>query len=160
MAYRRAHDPAFRARQRAYGIAFAEANPDAVFARKKAWRDANAEHVRERERAWRAANKPEMLARKYRDRRIAADLPDDVAELVDPAVVFERDRGVCQLCGEPVDPELRMPDPMCATVDHVIPVVDPRSTHAYANVQLAHWDCNRRKNRTVPDDAELVGGSR
>ena len=35
--------------------------------------------------------------------------------------------------------------PMSATVDHIVPVSDAASEHSYANTQLAHFDCNRRK---------------
>ena len=59
-----------------------------------------------------------------------------IVEPVDPDVVFERDGGICQVCGEPVDKALHHLEPMAATLDHIAPI------HSYATVQLAHRICN------------------
>lgn len=60
------------------------------------------------------------------------------------ADIYERDGWVCQLCLAPVDKELQWPDPLCATIDHVIPIVKggPDSPD---NVQLSHARCNMSK---------------
>lgn len=58
--------------------------------------------------------------------------------------VAERDGWVCQLCGGAVDSDLAWPDPMCATLDHVIPL-SAGGEHTEANGQLAHWRCNTLK---------------
>lgn len=55
-----------------------------------------------------------------------------------------RDRWTCQLCGEEVDVLLRFPDPMCATLDHVVPLA-MGGEHCESNAQLAHWRCNTLK---------------
>lgn len=69
-------------------------------------------------------------------RRRARKLAAFVAP-VDPDVIYERDGGICQLCGEPVDRSV-------ATIDHIIPFARG-GTHEPANVQLAHGPCNSRK---------------
>src|SRR5687768_12991217 len=55
-----------------------------------------------------------------------------------------RDCWKCGICGEPVDPSLRSPDPRSASVDHIHPKalggLDQES-----NVQIAHLRCNVRK---------------
>jgi 5-methylcytosine-specific restriction endonuclease McrA len=51
--------------------------------------------------------------------------------------VFERDRWICGLCGEPVDRE-------DASLDHVVPM-SRGGAHSYANTQCSHLLCNIRK---------------
>jgi len=58
--------------------------------------------------------------------------------------LFNRDGGICKLCKRPVNPRLRVPHPMAATVDHIIPVIHG-GTHDHSNTQLAHFRCNCRK---------------
>ena len=58
--------------------------------------------------------------------------------------VFERDRWVCGLCDEQIDRSLVWPDPLCATLDHVVPLSEG-GTHTWGNVQAAHARCNIQK---------------
>lgn len=58
--------------------------------------------------------------------------------------VFDRDGWMCGLCDEPVDRELKHPDPMCASLDHVVPL-SIGGHHVLSNVQCAHLVCNIRK---------------
>jgi 5-methylcytosine-specific restriction endonuclease McrA len=66
------------------------------------------------------------------------------AEHVDRLTVFERDGWLCQLCHTPVDPELKWPAPLSASIDHVVPL-SKGGDHLYTNVQLAHLRCNASK---------------
>lgn len=75
-------------------------------------------------------------------------------EPIDREKVFERDEWNCGLCGESIDPELKYPDRMSASVDHVIPVSEGGS-HTMGNVHAAHWICNVR--RGVRPVADLAG---
>lgn len=52
---------------------------------------------------------------------------------------------VCALCGRPVDFSLKYPDPMCATVDHIVPIDRGGHPSDIDNLQLAHLTCNRAK---------------
>lgn len=64
-------------------------------------------------------------------------------ERVDRRVVFERDLGICGICGLAV----RRQD---VSVDHIIPL-SRGGLHAYTNVQLAHRRCNAgKRDRLVP----------
>ena len=65
-------------------------------------------------------------------------------EHVNRREVFDRDEWRCQVCKEPVDQTLRWPDPLSATLDHVVPL-SRGGRHAPDNVQLAHFICNVRK---------------
>ena len=67
--------------------------------------------------------------------------------------VYEKNRkivlatqDVCGICGMPVDKTLKYPDPMCAVVDHVIPIDRGGSPDDLSNLQLAHMCCNREKS--------------
>jgi 5-methylcytosine-specific restriction endonuclease McrA len=63
----------------------------------------------------------------------------DEAQKKEKRVMFER-----------VDPKLRWPDLMAATLDHIIPIAQG-GTHEPRNVQLAHFSCNVRKRASHQD---------
>lgn len=78
-------------------------------------------------------------------------------ETVRLATVAHRDRWRCQLCGKRVDRERRWPDPLSASLDHVVPL-SRGGLHAMSNVQLAHLGCNMRKgDRPAGEQLRLVG---
>lgn len=60
--------------------------------------------------------------------------------------VYERDKGICHLCGYWVPPpslDLRHPKRR-ATVDHLVPTVHG-GTDSYENLRLAHANCNHAR---------------
>lgn len=60
------------------------------------------------------------------------------------ARIFYRDKGICQICNEPIDLTLEYPDMQSFSVDHII----PRShggNHALSNLQAAHLVCNIKR---------------
>lgn len=67
---------------------------------------------------------------------------------VDREALWERGGGRCGICGEPVDRALWWPDPMSATLDHIVALADG-GTHEPDNAQLAHMSCNARKGARV-----------
>lgn len=57
---------------------------------------------------------------------------------------------VCALCGLPIDKKLRFPDPMSATVDHIVPIAKGGHPSDPQNLQIAHLICNQIKgSKTV-----------
>ena len=64
------------------------------------------------------------------------------------ADVYERDGWVCGLCSESVSPDVAYPDPLSASLDHVVPL-SLGGAHSLENVQLAHLSCNVRKGARV-----------
>lgn len=52
---------------------------------------------------------------------------------------------ICGICGQPVDKTLKWPHPMAPTIDHIIPIDKGGHPSDMANLQLAHWTCNRQK---------------
>lgn len=181
LAYRAAHREAELARSAAYYATHREAD----LARSAAWRAAHREQTRERnasyytshsedERAshaaWRAAHREQIrahdasyhathpeaaLAAKHRRR---ARLAGVGSEPFTRAEIAERDGWRCRLCGEPVDPELRYPDPLSQSLDHVIPIARG-GPNTRANSQLAHLRCNLRKQHREAIPAQIRLGA-
>ena len=60
--------------------------------------------------------------------------------------VYERDGGICQICGLPVPLHCDRNDGWSRTMDHIDPVMLGGS-HSYGNCQLAHRICNCIKFR-------------
>ena len=59
--------------------------------------------------------------------------------------IFSTQR-VCGICGQPVDMNLKYPDPLSPCIDHIIPVAKGGHPSDLANLQLAHFWCNRQKS--------------
>jgi 5-methylcytosine-specific restriction endonuclease McrA len=106
------------------------------------WRLKNLEKSRQssrtRTKQWRINHPDEhrALCRATRANR-RAQQRDQFVEPIDPQSVFERDEGICGICGNPANRD-------DFHVDHVIPL-SRGGSHAYSNVQTAHPLCNLRK---------------
>jgi hypothetical protein len=61
--------------------------------------------------------------------------------------VLERDGWLCHLCGLAIQRVLRHPDPMSASLDHVIARAD-RGSHDWTNLRATHLACNVRRGRS------------
>ncbi len=70
--------------------------------------------------------------------------------------VCERDKWRCGICGKPVNPKLRYPNPMSKSLDHILPLAKG-GTHEPANAQLAHWICNTEKGANFEGQLRLIG---
>jgi HNH endonuclease len=57
------------------------------------------------------------------------------------AFIAERDRWRCGICKKPVDRQRRHPDPLGASLDHVIPVSEGGTNDPW-NLRLTHLRCN------------------
>ena len=66
------------------------------------------------------------------------------AERFDYGEIFERDNWICGLCDRPINSELRWPDPMSVSLDHVVPI-SRGGKHEIANAQASHLRCNMKK---------------
>jgi len=51
--------------------------------------------------------------------------------------LYKRDKGICQICGQWVQPKH-------ASIDHITPIIR-NGTHTWDNVQLSHIRCNKSK---------------
>lgn len=95
------------------------------------WRERNYEHHLAQARIYAAARR--------------ARLRDQFVEHVDAFAVYDRDGGICGICGDAVERS-------DFHVDHVIPLVRG-GEHSYANVQVAHPSCNSRKRDKILEAA-------
>lgn len=123
-----------------------QANPDMYSARHAEYNRRNADSNRSRVRTWQAANpdrvKDSRTRRKARKRGNATEPYQRLA-------IFERDQWVCALCGQPIDAVLTYPDPMCPSIDHVVPLA-AGGADAPGNIQASHLICNLRKGARLP----------
>lgn len=70
--------------------------------------------------------------------------------------ILERDHWTCQLCGDPINREIKAPHPKSPSWDHVVPL-SQGGDHTWANLQAAHFGCNARKcNRGEPQQLALI----
>ena len=56
-------------------------------------------------------------------------------------LIGERDNWICNICGNIVDKELKYPNPMSASLDHIIPL-SKGGEHNENNVHISHLYCN------------------
>jgi 5-methylcytosine-specific restriction endonuclease McrA len=84
---------------------------------------------------------PDLYRASGRKRRskYRARLKKAFVEDIDPLVVYERDEGICGICGQFIYPDEKF------DIDHIIPLAK-KGTHSYSNAQLAHIRCNRWKS--------------
>jgi 5-methylcytosine-specific restriction endonuclease McrA len=54
-----------------------------------------------------------------------------------------RNATCCAICGQPLNHDLKWPDPYCVTADHVTPLADGGSNNG--QLQAAHRICNQRR---------------
>lgn len=87
-------------------------------------------------------------------RRVRADKDRD---RIVTQQIGDRDGWRCHLCAKPVNPKLKHPHPMSATIDHLIPLARG-GTHRLNNVKLAHSVCNKRKGTRACNEQLLLIG--
>lgn len=128
-------------------------NRDKRLAQAKEYYEANREAHNERSRAYYQRTKdvrldwqhayhdrnPQVMQRNRWTRK--ARLRDAFVEVVDPAVVWKRDGGICHICQLPADPA-------DWHLEHVIPLARG-GEHSYANTAVSHPACNMRKGVKV-----------
>lgn len=115
------------------------ANPEPAKASAARWRNADPEHARKTYRTWRnETGKGAAYSSAQRAR-----VRDAFVEDVDPLVVFDRDKYVCQRCGTQCQ-RSSYPARDYATVDHVIALTNG-GEHSYSNTQTLCFSCNAAK---------------
>lgn len=93
-----------------------------------------------------------LLWNGWKTRRKAIGLPCGERKTPSVADLVLRDGLDCHICGAPIDYTIRWNDRAALTVDHVIPVSDPRSFHAMENLKLAHRSCNLWRSDRIHND--------
>lgn len=120
---------------------YREANREALQQRKRAYYLANQAWIAEKGRQYRKAN-PDKVAMRNMTRRALKH--SAAVEKVNPFEVYERDAWICHICKKAVDPQRRFPDPLAASLDHIVPLAKG-GEHSYGNCATAHLSCNCRK---------------
>jgi len=87
-------------------------------------------------------------------RKMRKRAADPELGLISRAEIAERDGWRCGLCHRKVDQGKAWPDPMCASIDHVLPLARGGDNSA-ANLQLAHLRCNLSKRADGQDQLRL-----
>lgn len=70
---------------------------------------------------------------------------------IDKRSVYEFYGYICIVCQDHIDPALAWPDPMSASLEHVVPLSEG-GTHTWDNVAPAHLLCNTKKDNTIESD--------
>ena len=100
----------------------------------------NAEHKTERHK--------EYMKKVKRKRK--KQLQENHVEDVSYDTLFERDKGICQICGLPVPYDKCCDNNWGGTIDHIVPL-SIGGKHSMSNCQLAHRICNSIKLQNVGD---------
>lgn len=74
---------------------------------------------------------------------------------IDPVTLFHLHGWICYVCKEKINPRLRMPNYMAATVEHIIPLCKG-GTHTWDNVAPSHAKCNFNRGDSLPDDINVT----
>lgn len=101
-----------------------------------------------------------QVRREHRDKRLTDE--NIVDRNISLKKLFDRDGGICWICGQPCVWEDRkkrkkriIPGPLYPTIDHVIPLARG-GLHAWDNVRLAHWECNIKKSDAIVEEDEAL----
>ncbi len=78
------------------------------------------------------------------------------AEKFSATEIFERDRWVCQLCGEKTDRKAPASAPFSPSLDHIVPLARG-GEHTRRNCQCSHLQCNIRKQGRARGQMRLFG---
>ena len=62
--------------------------------------------------------------------------------------IFKRDKWICYICGIKINKQLKWPDIMSKSIDHIIPI-SKGGVDAPHNVKATHLVCNLRKNNII-----------
>lgn len=138
---------------RATARAYAAANREAARERARAWYQSNLDRARDNVRAYRVNNSDKVRAFQAERRAIVRGVG---ADRVSPKEIFDRDGWVCGLCLSKVKKSLRYPDPMSASMDHIVPI-SLGGVHRRSNLQCAHLICNVKKRAGPGGQLRLFG---
>ena len=103
-----------------------------------------------------AKSHPEYQRNKWRahkQRRRAAKQNTEIEHFT-PAEIYQRDKWRCGICRKFVDRDLKYPDPLSPSLDHIIPL-SRGGSHTRDNVQLAHLNCNCLKQDKLEHDGDI-----
>lgn len=110
-----------------------------------AFQNNNPEAIKKAQRAY-ARRNPDKLRMKNNTRRVRQRL--SVVEKFSVSDVRAAKGDDCYLCGSSIDFDIRHPNPMSASLDHIVPV-SKGGHHTLDNAAMAHLLCNMRKGASL-----------
>jgi len=135
-----------------------ERHPENYKRLKREWAERNADKIRIRKKADYVGNKDTINARleKFRrenpdryklagilsSQRRRARLASVPREKIDRDALYERDGGICGICGKKVERDE-------VSIDHIIPL-SKGGPHLMSNLQIAHLKCNKARGNSGP----------
>lgn len=131
-----------------YNRRYKDENREAIQAQRVIYRRNNREkraaYKREYRRKYPEQHREEVRRRNSRIRSVES-------EEYTTRQVFERDSGICYLCGELLFLDVPHPERSFASIDHVVPI-SRGGADTLDNVRIACLSCNLRKNdKTVEE---------
>lgn len=139
-SYQKSYRQAKTDRIREYNRSWREKNHEYAKALNREWAAKNPERCKANRKIWKAAN-PEKF--KAYDHEKKARKRKATIEKFYPIEIYERDQWVCQLCKKKVNKRLKHPNPLSASLDHIIPL-SKGGDHSRQNTHLAHLICNQK----------------
>lgn len=118
-------------------------DPERFRAQQRATYERNRDAIREQQHEYYLKNTDAWRVRWHHRRAITHGVH---AERISRRAVFERDCGICGICGDPIEGAFHM--------DHIVPLA-LGGAHAWYNVQAAHPACNWRKKASLEGQVAL-----
>lgn len=156
-----------REKRRAYSKIYYNAHSKERKAYAKTYREANKDKVEDyrqthrKEKAVCYRNWTKVNINKLRDywressRKRRALKYGTQVEPINEKIVYSRDGWICQICHKKVDKRFKHPNSKSASLDHIVPL-SKGGAHIYANVQLAHLECNLNKCVSILPQGEQM----
>jgi 5-methylcytosine-specific restriction endonuclease McrA len=120
-------------------------NKQEILTKRSVYGKVNREKIREKENEYRNKHPDKFHAKQSRRR---AREKNAFVETVNRKVVYERDNGICGICGELINLSYTAPHRLSVSIDHIIPL-SKGGLHTYDNIQIAHYGCNSSKGNRL-----------
>jgi hypothetical protein len=129
---------------------YTEKNREKVYAANRQYALDHPEKMKEGLERWRSNNPDRWQEQRRTHSQIRRARKNETSfEKFDPLEVFERDEWMCGICESPIDSQLKWPDQLSVSLDHIVPL-SKGGTHTQENCQAAHLGCNIKKGSKIP----------
>jgi len=135
-----------------YQKAYQADNKESIAQKKKCYREQNSHKVKFWLRRWRKNNTDK--SKQYNRKRRALRFNNGHKPYSDN-YIFERDGWRCGICGRKINKKLKWPNPLSASIDHIIPLSNGGSDSP-VNLQATHLRCNQGKNNRNGEQLRLI----
>lgn len=133
-----------RDRIREYNKKWHQDNRDKVALRQVVYREENPGYFKE----WKKENADKVRHYAKKRRTFKQDIEWAFYKTID---IYNKDNGICGICKESVDLNIKHPNPLSPSVDHIKPLIKG-GRDIVENLQIAHLGCNLRKGATYVEN--------